>query len=84
MSESPTLNEIERRVLQSVYQDGLVEVFAGLFLIVFGTIFQANAKLSGFSVLLIFAIYPVLERIKQRWIYPRSGYVNIRQDPKEI
>lgn len=84
MSESHTINEIERRVQRSVYQDGLVEVFAGLFLVIFGTLFQVDVKLSGISVLLIFVFYPALERIKQRWIYPRSGYVNLRQDPKDI
>jgi len=84
MSKSSNLNEIERRVLQSVYQDGLVEVFAGLFLVIFGTLFQVKATLAGFSVLLIFLFIPTLERIKQRWIYPRAGYVNPRQDPNEI
>lgn len=84
MSKLSGIDDIERRVMQSVYQDGLVEVFAGLFLLLFGTIFQVDAKIAGFSVLLIFIFNPVLERIKQRWVYPRSGYVNPRQDPKEL
>jgi hypothetical protein len=84
MSETSKLNEIERRVLQSVYRDGLVEVFAGLFLMTFGTLFQVDPTLAGFAVLLVFIFNPALERVKQRWIYPRSGYVNPRQDPKEI
>lgn len=84
MTKMSNVDEIERRVLQSVYEDGLVEVFGGFFLITIGIFFQVDPKLSTFAVLSIFIYFAAIERIKQRWIYPRSGYVKSRQDPKEI
>jgi hypothetical protein len=84
MEQNTQLAEVEKRVNQAVYEDGLVEAFCGLFLITIGTLFQVDPSISGFAVLLIFVFRPVLERAKQRWIYPRSGYMNPIQDKKEL
>jgi hypothetical protein len=84
MQNNGRLAEIEKRVNQSVYEDGVVEAFCGLFLLVFGTLFQVNASLAGFAVLAIFVFKPLMERVKQRWIYPRSGYMKPIEDPKEL
>ena len=89
MSQNLDLKEIERRVHQSVFQDGLMEIIMGGFLLVVGVLFAINMKLILLiSLLVIFLGNPLLERAKKRYIYPRIGYVKLRPekeaDPKGI
>ena len=89
MSQNLDLKEVERRVEQSVFQDGLMEIFMGIFLLVFGALLATDAKLTVFiSVFTIFFGNAILERLKKRYIYPRMGYVKLRPekeaDPKGI
>jgi len=89
MSQNLDLKEIERRVHQSVFQDGLMEIMMGGFLLVVGALFAISMKLILLpSLLVIFVGNPLLERAKKRYIYPRIGYVKLRPekeaDPKGI
>lgn len=96
MSSDLDLKEIERRVEQSVFQDGLMEIMMGGFLLVFGASLATRAILIPFisllviflSLLVIYLGNPLLERLKKRYIYPRIGYVKLRPekeaDPKGI
>jgi hypothetical protein len=90
MSQNLDLKEIERRVEQSVFQDGLMEIFMGGFLLVMGVLLASGGKwvLLMISLLVIFLGNPLLERLKKRYIYPRIGYVKLRPekeaDPKGI
>lgn len=89
MSQHLDLEKIERRVQQSVFQDGLMEIMLGGFLLVTSASLAASAKLIPFiSVLVVFLGNPLLERLKKRYIYPRIGYVKLRPekeaDPKGI
>jgi hypothetical protein len=89
MSQNLDLKEIERRVEQSVFQDGLMEIMLGGFLLVVGVSFATRAILIPFiSMFMIFLGKPILERLKKRYIYPRIGYVKLRPekeaDPKGI
>jgi len=47
-----------------------------------------NSKLTPFTVFLVFLLNPLFERAKNRFIYPRIGYVKLREaegsDPKGI
>jgi len=89
MSQNLDLKEIERRVEQSVFQDGLLEIMMGGFLLVVGVLLGSGSRL----LLLISLLVPflgnrLLERLKKRYIYPRIGYVKLRPekeaDPKGI
>jgi MFS family permease len=89
MSQNLDLREIERRVHQSVFQDGLMEIMMGGFLLVVGALFAISMKwILLISLLVIFLGNPLLERAKKRYIYPRIGYVKLRPekeaDPKGI
>ena len=93
MSQGIDLKEIERRVEQSVFQDGLVEIMMGGFLLVVGVSLAGGSRLVLrllllISLLVIFLGNPLLERLKKRYIYPRIGYVKLRPekeaDPKGI
>jgi len=75
MSHNLDLKEIERRVQRSVYQDGLLEIFLGSFLLLLGVLFTISPILVAFSGFLAFLIKPLFERVKKRYIYPRIGYV---------
>jgi len=90
MSQNLDLKEIERRVHQSVFQDGLMEIMMGGFLLVVGASLVMDMKWGVLliSLLVIFLGNPLLERAKKRYVYPRIGYVKLRPekeaDPKGI
>lgn len=75
MSHDLDLKEIERRVQRSAYQDGLLEIFLGSFLLLLGVLFTISPIIVAFSAFLAFLIKPLFERVKKRYIYPRIGYV---------
>lgn len=83
MSFKIDLKEIERRANYAAYQDGLMEIFMGLFLVIFGGALTTNVAVGvPFIVLVIFFANPLIERIKKRYIYPRAGYVKLPPDPE--
>jgi hypothetical protein len=88
MWHNPDLKEIERRVQHSAYQDGLLEVFLGGYLLLVGASLASQLHLAPLTALLGFLLNPIFERAKKRYIYPRIGYVQFRPekeaDPKGI
>ncbi len=82
MSIQLNLKEIERRANYAAYQDGLMEIALGIFLVVFGGALMTNiATAVPFIVLTVFFANPIIERIKKRYIYPRAGYVKLPPNP---
>jgi hypothetical protein len=77
------LKEIERRANYAAFQDGLMEVFMGLFLFFYGGSLATDTLSVGivFIVLAVFFAKPLMERIKKRYIYPRAGFVRLPPDP---
>jgi hypothetical protein len=83
MSLKINLNEIERRANYAAYQDGLMEIFMGLFLFGYGGALSTNVAIGvPFIVFAIFFAKPLIESIKKRYIYPRTGYVKLPPDPE--
>ncbi len=77
------LKEIERRANHAAFQDGLTEIFMGLFLFFYGGSLASDTLPAG-VIFIIFAVFfakPTIERIKQRYIYPRAGYVKLPENP---
>jgi len=72
MEEGISLKEIQRRVYMTFFQDGLWDIFLGLFILGWGlAILTDLAYLPGVTFIgLYFAIWGV----KKRLIYPRIGY----------
>ena len=67
------LKEIQRRVYMTFFQDGLWDIFLGLFILGWGlSILTEAAYLPGISFL---GIYFVIWGIKKWLTYPRIGYV---------
>jgi len=82
MSIKLDLKEIERRANYAAYQDGLTEIFMGLFLVIFGGSLSTNIAFGiPFIALVILFVPRLIERIKKRYIYPRAGYVKLPPDP---
>ena len=83
MNTKLDLKEIERRAHYAAFQDGLMEIFMGVFLILFGGALVTEPLLALFlAVGAVLAANRLIERIKVRFIYPRAGYVKLPQDPK--
>lgn len=77
MSTTLDLQEIEHKVQRSFYQDGLMEILVGFYLMMMGLMVQGTMS-AAFSALLLFAYKPAWEGLKRRFIYPRIGYVKFR------
>lgn len=79
-----TVKEMERRVFQSMSENGLLEMSAGFYLLVLGVLFLEEPKLVAFSVFALFIIKPVVTKIQNRYIHPRIGYVKLRENDSSV
>jgi hypothetical protein len=87
------IDRIEKRTVQSVYEDGLTEIALGLVVLLLGGYFFATtvvpegsswaAVLTGLFVLAVvsagFSVNRVLRFLKRRITYPRTGYVAFKK-----
>lgn len=83
MSIQLDLKEIERKANYAAFQDGLMEILMGLFLFFYGGTLATDTLPLGI-VLIVIAVFfakPIIERAKTRYIYPRTGYVKLPEDP---
>jgi hypothetical protein len=81
VTEKPNLKEIERRAYMTYHQDGLLDIFAGLYILGFG-IGVLMDTLWEFSfgaimpAILIALVLPIWIAAKRKITMPRIGYVN--------
>lgn len=80
MSLNIDIKEVERKANHTAFQDGLIDIFLGVFLIFFGGSMATKASIAPFAALVIFLAIPMLKRVKERYIYPRIGYVKLPQE----
>lgn len=83
--EKIDLKQIERNLFHDYCQDGLADMMFGTYFLFVGLLLPTG-KMAPFAVFLIlfFILFfaPLLQRLKKRFIYPRTGYVELRQgDP---
>jgi hypothetical protein len=81
VTEEPNLKEIERKAYMSYHQDGLLDIFAGLYILTFGLgIFATIIWDYSFGLIipgvLIAVILPIWIAAKRQITMPRIGYVN--------
>lgn len=73
MVEEISLKEIQRKVYMSFFQDGLWDIFLGLFILGWGLAILTDATyLPGVTFI---GLYFVIWGVKKRLTYPRIGYV---------
>jgi hypothetical protein len=80
VAEVINLKEIQRKVYMSFFQDGLWDIFLGLFILGWGlTILTEIPYLAGaFFISIYFTIWGV----KKRLTYPRIGYVKFSESSR--
>ncbi len=81
MAREPNLKEIERRAYMSYHQDGLLDIFAGLYVLGFGLgIYMDIQWKFGFGAImpgiLVAVVLPIWIAAKRRITMPRVGFVN--------
>ena len=81
MTKEPNLKELERKAYMSYHQDGLLDIFAGLYILTFGLGIYATIIWDySFGVImpgaLIAVIIPIWIAAKRKITMPRIGYVN--------
>jgi len=83
MTATIDIKEIERRANYAAFQDGLMEIIMGLFLFFYGGTLATNALPLGIVIIVVTVFFGkrAIEHIKQRYIYPRIGYVKLPEDP---
>jgi hypothetical protein len=81
VTKEPNLKEIERRAYMSYHQDGLLDIFAGLYILGFGLgIYMDIIWEFGFGMImpgiLVAAVLPIWIAAKRKITMPRIGFVN--------
>jgi hypothetical protein len=81
MAKEPNLKEIERKAYMSYHQDGLLDIFAALYILGFGIgIFMDVIWDFSFGVImpgiLVAVVAPLWIAAKRKITMPRIGYVN--------
>jgi len=82
MSKEPNLKEIERRAYMSYHQDGLLDIFAGLYVLGFGLgifidiVWESSPIGLSMPAILIATVLPIWIVAKRKITMPRIGYVN--------
>ena len=81
MTEEPNLKEIERRAYMSYHQDGLLDIFAGLYILIFGIGILVDVIWDfSFGVImpgiLLVTVLPIWFAAKRKITMPRIGFVN--------
>ena len=79
MSEQVDFKVIERRTRQAYYADGLLEIMIGVYVFLVGVL-SINGISPSLSVLLLFVVLLAMRIAKQRFVFPRTGYVNLPDD----
>lgn len=81
--EKIDFKQIERNVFRDYCQDGLADMMFGAYFLFIG-LFLPTGAVAPFIVLIVF-FPPLLQALKKRFTYPRSGYVELRQgDPQPL
>jgi len=81
VTKEPNLKEIERRAYMSYHQDGLLDIFAGMYILGFGLgIFMTIIWDFSFGIImpgaLIAVALPIWIAAKRKITIPRIGFVN--------
>jgi hypothetical protein len=84
MTKETSLREIEKKTYMSYHQDGLLDIFIGAYVLLFGIGIIVNNTLSldmGFIIPAIFPVVmvPIWIQSKKKITMPRIGFVKLRR-----
>lgn len=80
METNLDVRTITQNAVRDSLQDGLMEFFLGIYFLLTGVLIQAD--LTTLFILLIFFAPAVLKRMKERFTYPRIGYVKFTEEDR--
>lgn len=84
MVEKIDLRKIERNLFRDYCQDGLMDTVLGAYFLLIGLLLPVGA-LIPFVVFAAAFFVPLVQALKKRFTYPRTGYVELRQgDPQPL
>ena len=84
MIEQLDLGRLERDVYRDYFQDGLVEMLTGAYLLLIGLGLPIGGAVPFFLFLLL-GYARLLRALKTRLVHPRTGYVELREgDPQPL
>ena len=81
MADSSNLNQVQKKAFLSTVNDGITEIFIGTMLFIAGIMFFNiyTEFIIAFFIVLIRLSWPkISKKIKEDYIYPRIGYVELR------
>jgi hypothetical protein len=78
MAEPIDLKQIERNVFRDYMRDGLVDILFGAYFSFIGFSLSSGA-VAAFIVFPVILFPLLLRRLKERFTYPRTGYVSLRE-----
>ncbi|MFX0108726.1 MAG: hypothetical protein ACFE7R_10600 [Candidatus Hodarchaeota archaeon] len=83
MSEPPSMVEIQKRAFFSTLKDGTTEIFQAFLLFIAGIgFFNIYSAFLGIFLIVLLRLQwsRISRKIKEQYIYPRLGYVELRSD----
>ncbi len=85
MSTPVDLKSIEKEVFRRLFEDGLTELFLGIFLFFASILYLSGHHIPTilFGTLWVFITPTALEKTKKKLVYPRIGYAHPHQNKKE-
>jgi hypothetical protein len=82
MLEKIDLKQVEHNLFRDFFEDGLIDAMFGVYFLFVGLLLPQHGGLIAFPILLIVFSAPLLQALKKRFTYPRTGYVAFREgDP---
>ena len=79
MTQQAMIAGVEQRAVRATVRDGITELLLGLTLLFFGVVFYLAPPLGAFGALLPFALNPLGRLLKNRFVYPRTGYAKLAE-----
>jgi hypothetical protein len=80
MNEEQDLKKIEQVSFREFMQDGLTEIMAGTIFLLFPLLIIKPIFVPIFVVVYIFFLPQFIEIVRKKYVYPRIGYVKLRED----
>ncbi len=80
MNEEQDLKKIEHESVRELMQDGFTEIMAGTIFLFFPVIFARPYFVPIFVIFYIFFLPHFVEVVRKKYVYPRIGYVKLREE----
>ena len=80
MNEEQNLKKLEQEAFRELMQDGFTEMMAGLIFIVFPLLIARGSFVPIFVIFYIFFLPQAVFWTREKYVYPRIGYVKPKED----